>query len=212
MVHIELQDVCKSFKGVPVFQHVNVMIEKGKTYGIMGPNGSGKSVFFKLICGFLKPDTGIVRVDGKEIGLNNRFPDHFGIIIERPGYIANKTGFQNLKELALIKNQIDDQKIRKTMERVGLDPDAKQKVKHYSLGMKQKLALAQAIMEDQQTLILDEPFNALDRTSVDNIRQMLLSFKTEGKTMLITSHNQEDIDILCDHVFEINQYTLQQIK
>ncbi|KHF30229.1 Fluoroquinolones export ATP-binding protein [Anoxybacillus sp. BCO1] len=94
------------------------------------------------------------------------------------------------------------------MEQVGLDPDSKQKVKHYSLGMKQKLALAQAIMEDQQTLILDEPFNALDRTSVDNIRQMLLSFKTEGKTMLITSHNQEDIDTLCDHVFEINQYTL----
>ncbi|WP_257958913.1 ATP-binding cassette domain-containing protein [Bacillus sp. V3-13] len=184
-------------------------MEKGKIYGIIGPNGSGKSVLFKMICGFVFPDNGTITVEGAEIGKSKRFPDNFGIIIDRPGYIANKTGFQNLKELALIRGKISDEKIAETMETVGLQPQAKQKVKNYSLGMKQKLAIAQAIMEEQQVLILDEAFNALDAESVNKIRNLLLSFKDEGRTILITSHNQEDIDILCDHVFRINQYKLE---
>ncbi|KHF29882.1 putative ABC transporter ATP-binding protein YbhF [Anoxybacillus sp. BCO1] len=208
---ISLRNVSKSYKGLTLFQHVNLNVEKGKIYGIVGPNGSGKSVLFKMICGFVFPDEGTIIVNGVEIGKSKRFPDNLGIIIERPGYIPNKTGFQNLKELAMIRGRISDNKIFETMEMVGLQPTAKQKVKHYSLGMKQKLAIAQAIMEDQQILILDEPFNALDAESVNRIRGLLLDFKNEGRTILLTSHNQEDIDILCDYVFRINSYKLEPV-
>ncbi|BBW97129.1 multidrug ABC transporter ATP-binding protein [Geobacillus subterraneus] len=198
LAHIQLNQVSKSFKGETILENVNFSVERGKIYGIIGPNGSGKSVFFKLICGFLLPDQGSVIVDGEVLGTNKRFPSNFGIIIDRPGYIAGKTGFENLKALALIRNQIDDDKIKQTMRMVGLNPESPQKVKHYSLGMKQKLAIAQAIMEDQQTLILDEPFNALDADSVETIRNSLRKFREEGRTILLTSHNQEDIDVLCD--------------
>ena len=212
MPHIQLNQVSKSFKGVTIFENMNFAVEKGKIYGIIGPNGSGKSVLFKLICGFIFPDHGSVIVDGEELGTNKRFPNNFGIIIDRPGYIAGKTGFDNLKALALIRNKINDDKIKKTMKMVGLNPESTQKVKHYSLGMKQKLALAQAIMEDQQTLILDEPFNALDAESVENIRNLLRKFKQEGRTILLTSHNQEDIDILCDEVYRINHFKFEKVK
>jgi ABC-2 type transport system ATP-binding protein len=211
MTVISLNNVSKTYKGLTLFDNVDLKVEKGKIYGIVGHNGSGKSVLFKMICGFVFPDNGTITVEGLEIGKSKRFPDNFGIIIDRPGYIPNKTGFENLKELALIRGKISDEKIRKTMEMVGLQPQAKQKVKNYSLGMKQKLAIAQAIMEDQQVLILDEAFNALDADSVDRVRSILLSFKEEGRTILITSHNQEDINILCDHVFRINKFKLEPV-
>jgi ABC-2 type transport system ATP-binding protein len=211
MTVISLNNVSKTYKGLTLFDNVDLKVEKGKIYGIVGHNGSGKSVLFKMICGFVFPDNGTITVEGLEIGKSKRFPDNFGIIIDRPGYIPNKTGFENLKELALIRGKISDEKIRKTMEMVGLQPQAKQKVKNYSLGMKQKIAIAQAIMEDQQVLILDEAFNALDADSVDRVRSILLSFKEEGRTILITSHNQEDINILCDHVFRINKFKLEPV-
>jgi len=206
-----VKNVSKTYKGLTLFQNVNLDVEKGKIYGIVGPNGSGKSVLFKMICGFVLPDSGAILIDDTISDENKRFPENFGIIIDRPGYIANKTGFQNLKELAVIRDKIDDNKIRVTMELVGLNPQATQKVKNYSLGMKQKLAIAQAIMEDQQVLILDEAFNGLDIESVDRIRELLLAFKKEGRTILMTSHNQQDIDVLCDHVYRINQSKLESI-
>ena len=208
---ITLKNVSKSVKGLTLFNNVDMNIEKGKIYGIVGPNGSGKSILFKMICGFIFTDNGTIFVEGSEVGKIKRFPENFGIIIDRPGYVASKTGFQNLKDLALIRGQISDEKITETMKLVGLDLSAKQKVKNYSLGMKQKLAIAQAIMEDQQVLILDEAFNALDAESVVMIRNILLNFKNEGRTILITSHNQEDIDVLCDEVFRINKYTLESL-
>ncbi|MCB5936465.1 ATP-binding cassette domain-containing protein [Caldibacillus thermoamylovorans] len=208
---IEINQVNKSLKGLMIFENLNFNVEKGKTYGIIGPNGSGKSVLFKLICGFMFPDSGKIIVKGEELGTNKRFPSNFGIIIDRPGYIAGKTGFENLKALAMINNKINDERIKLTMQLLGLQPDAKQKVKNYSLGMKQKLAIAQAIMEDQQTLILDEPFNALDEDSLRNIRQLLLEFKKEGKTILLTSHNREDIELICDEVYKINNYQLERV-
>lgn len=208
---ISLHNVSKGYKGMTLFDNINLTVDKGKIYGIVGPNGSGKSVLFKMICGFIFPDSGSIYSGGVEIGKSKRFPDNFGVIIDRPGYIANKTGFQNLKELAMIRGEISDEKIEKTMKLVGLDFNYKQKVKDYSLGMKQKLAIAQAIMEDQQVLILDEPLNALDEDSVKNIRNLLLQFKDEGRTILMTSHNQEDIKVLCDIVYRINKYKLERI-
>jgi len=208
---IEIHQVNKTLKGLMIFKNLNFSVEKGKTYGIIGPNGSGKSVLFKLICGFMFPDSGKIIVDGEELGTNKRFPSNFGIIIDRPGYIAGKTGFENLKALAMINNKINDERIKLAMQLVGLQPEAKQKLKEYSLGMRQKLAIAQAIMEDQQTLILDEPFNALDEDSLRNIRQLLLKFKKEGKTILLTSHNREDIELICDEVYKINNYQLERV-
>lgn len=209
---IELTNVSKSYKGIPLFENLHFSIESGKIYGLVGPNGSGKSVLFKMMCGFVFPDQGKVRVRSEELQRKNRFPKGFGIIIDRPGYLANKTGFENLNYLAMIQNQITDQQIKEAMLAVGLNPEAPQKVKDYSLGMKQKLALAQAIMEDQDVLLLDEPFNALDIDSVENIRDLLLLLKEKGKTIVLTSHNQEDIDILSDHVFRVRNYGLEQLK
>ncbi|MBJ6361214.1 ABC transporter ATP-binding protein [Paenibacillus sp. GCM10012307] len=208
---IQIENVTKSYKGTILFHEAYAVIEKGKTYGIVGPNGSGKSVLFKMICGFIKPDHGSVKIHPDYRNKHTDFPQKFGIIIDRPGYIAGKTGFENLRKLADIQNLISDKDIKNTLEQVGLQPESTQKVKHYSLGMKQKLALAQAVMENQEVLLLDEPFNGLDQDSVQNIREMLLGFKKIGKTIVLTSHNKEDIDLLCDHVFQINKYQLKQI-
>lgn len=212
MTLIEMKDVSKSYKGLVLFENTDLSIEKGKIYGLIGPNGSGKSVLFKMMCGFVFPDQGTVTVRGIQLGKQNRFPDNFGVIIDRPGYLGNKTGFENLKYLAMIQNQVTDDQIKYAMTAVGLQPAARQKVKNYSLGMKQKLALAQAIMEDQEVLLLDEPFNALDIDSVEKIRDLLFLLKEQGKTIVLTSHNQEDIDILCDHVFRVRNYGLEQLK
>lgn len=209
---IELRNVSKSFKGLPLFEDLSVSFEKGKIYGIVGHNGSGKSVLFKMMCGFVFPEKGGVIVNDEELGKNKRFPENFGIIIERPGYLGDKTGFENLRYLADIQNKISDEKIKEVMEKVGLHFTIKQKVKNYSVGMKQKLAIAQAIMEDQETLLLDEPFNGLDVDSVENIRNLLKSLNREGKTIILTSHNNEDIEILCEHVFRIRNYSLEQLK
>ncbi|MDI3311469.1 MAG: ATP-binding cassette domain-containing protein [Thermoanaerobacterium sp.] len=209
---IELRNISKSYKGLTLFENTSVSFEKEKIYGIIGHNGSGKSVLFKMICGFVFPDHGGIFVNGEELGKNRRFPENFGIIIDKPGYLGDKTGFENLRYLADIQNKISDEKIKETLEKVGLHYTIKQKVKDYSLGMKQKLAIAQAIMEDQEVLLLDEPFNALDVDSVENIRGLLKSLNNEGKTILLTSHNNEDIEVLCDHVFRIRNYKLEQIK
>lgn len=212
MALIELRNVSKSFKGHTLIKNVSTKFHKGKIYGITGRNGTGKSVLFKMICGFIPPDEGNIIIDPNYLEPRTKFPKNFGIIIDRPGYIASKSGFENLKILALIQNIISDEDIQKTMRIVGLDPNNKQKVKNYSLGMKQKLSLAQAIMENQEVLILDEPFNALDSTSVENIRQLLLDYRKQGKTIFITSHNQEDIDILCDHVLTIDNSKLLEVR
>jgi len=208
---IELKNVTKSYKGNVLFDAVDLSIQPGRIVGIVGPNGSGKSVLFKMMCGFVFPDVGEVYVREKQMGKDHRFPEDIGIIIDRPGYIANKTGLENLNELAQIQNKISEETIRKTMLVLGLNPDNQQKVKNYSLGMKQKLAIAQAIMENQQILILDEAFNALDHDSVQSLRELLLTFRDEGKTILITSHNQEDIDYLCEDVYRINRSKLEKI-
>lgn len=208
---IRLSNVSKSFKGMNLFSNINVTFEKGKTYGIMGPNGSGKSVLFKMICGFMNPDDGEIFIDPQFKKDNNDFPENFGIIIDRPGYIGNKTGLENLKSLASIKGEISEKQIYNSMEVVGLDPHIKQKMRNYSLGMKQKVAIAQSFMENQSVLILDEPFNALDADSVKKIRNLLLRFKEEGKTIILTSHNQEDLKILCDEQMRINNFTLETV-
>lgn len=202
--YIEVKDVSKSYGQRILFQDVSLSVDRGKTVGIVGGNGSGKSVLFKILCGFEKPDRGSVSVCGKQLGANGYdFPDNMGIFINAPGFIGIYSGFQNLKFLADIQGKIGEQEIRDAMDKVGLDPDNKTKVDHYSLGMKQKLGLAQAIMEGQDTLILDEPFNALDYKTYEDVKSIIRMLKAEGKTIFLTSHHYKDLEQLCDKIYAI---------
>ena len=202
---IKVENVSKKFGADTALNNVSIEFESGKIYGIVGRNGSGKTVLFKTIIGFLKPTSGKVIVDGKEIGRDTDFADNIGIIIETPGFLSSYTGFKNLEYLASIKNVIGKKEIRESMERVGLDPNSKKKVGKYSLGMRQRLGIAQAIMENPDILILDEPFNGLDKDSVKEMRSLLLSLRDAGKLILLASHNPLDISLLCDSAFEIDR-------
>ena len=193
-----------SFKGKTVLEDVNMRLQEGRIYGIVGDNGSGKTVLLKLICGFMKPDSGTVTVNGKVIGKDADFPENTGFIIEAPGFLPNYSGMKNLEYLASIRGKIGKEQIESAMKTVGLDPSSKLRVGKYSLGMKQRLGIAQAIMENQQLLILDDPMNALDKDAVEEMRKLFLSFKASGKTMLIVSHNEGDISTLCDEVYEFD--------
>lgn len=210
MEHIvEIKNVSKKFGDETVVREVSLSLEPGKIYGIAGKNGSGKTVLFKMVIGFLKPTTGKVFVGGKEIGKDTDFAEEVGIIIETPGFLGGFCGYKNLEYLASIKKQIGKEEIRKSMERVGLDPDSKKKVKKYSLGMRQRLGIAQAIMEHPKLLILDEPMNGLDKEGVSEIRALFLKLKEEGTTILLASHQKEDMDVLCDEVYEMEDGCLR---
>ena len=170
---ISLDQVSKSFSGRRVLSDVSLDVEKGSTVGIVGANGSGKSVLFNIICGFLTPDSGQVYVRGQALGKGRDFPENVGVLINSPGFIGLNTGLQNLRYLAGIRGVAGEKEIRSAMQKTGLDPEDKTKVEHYSMGMKQKLGIAQAIMEDQDILILDEPFNALDYKTYNDTKDIL---------------------------------------
>ena len=202
---IELDQVSKAFSRRTILNDITLTIEAGHTVGIVGSNGSGKSVLFQIICGFLTPDSGTVRVRGDMLGDSRDFPENMGVLINSPGFISLDTGLQNLRYLAGIRGVIGDREIRSAMKKVGLDPDDRTRVEHYSLGMKQKLGLAQAIMEGQDILILDEPFNALDYKTYNDVKEIIRTLQAEGKTILMTSHNYEDIETLCNEVYVLEE-------
>ena len=201
---IKVDKVIKKFGSDIALSNVSIEFERGKIYGIIGRNGAGKTVLFKTMIGFLKPTSGRVIVDGKEIGKDTDFADNIGIIIETPGFLSSYSGYKNLEYLASIKNIIGGKEIKESMERVGLDPNSKKKVGKYSLGMRQRLGIAQAIMENPDILILDEPMNGLDNQGVEDVREILLNLKDEGKSIILASHNKEDIEVLCDEVYEMD--------
>lgn len=210
MAIIEIRDLKKVLNGNILFENVNLDLEKGKIYGFIGQNGTGKSVFFKMICGFMSANQGTIKVFDKRIGKDIDIPDNIGIIIETPGFLEDYNQLENLKYLASIRGKIGEGEIIETLERVGLDLNNKQKVKKFSLGMRQKLAIAQAVMENPKLLILDEPFNGLDQESITSIRALLLQRKEEGATILLTSHLNDDMQILCDEVYEIKNRTMMK--
>ena len=209
---IEINNPEKQFKNQLVLKNINMKFFKGKIYGIIGRNGSGKTVLLKCICGFLRPTSGHVSVNHKIIGQDIDFPQKLGFIIETPGFLMNYSGYKNLKYLASIKKEIDDIAIKEAMELVGLDPEDKKHVGKYSLGMRQRLGIAQAIMEKPDILILDEPMNGLDKSGVEEMRKLFLKIQSEGKLILLTSHNKEDIDVLCDEVYEMDMGNLMRIR
>lgn len=209
---VEISHVTKRFGEDLVLKEVNLALDCGKVYGIVGNNGSGKTVLMKCICGFMPATTGTIRVFGKQIGKDVDFPERLGVIIEAPGFLTNLTGIRNLEILADMRRQITKADARIAMKKVGLDPDMRKPVAKYSLGMRQRLGIAQAIMEDPQLLVLDEPFNGLDKNGVAEIRKILLELRTEGKTILLASHNEEDIRILCDEVYEMDGGVMRRMR
>ena len=189
-VAISVSHVYKSFDGEEVLHDVNHEFEEGKIHGIVGNNGSGKSVLFKCICGLLRPTKGKIMVDYQQVGKDMDFPEDMGIIIETPGFLPYVTGMKNLQILASLNRKINNNQIERIIERVGLDPKLKKPVSKYSLGMRQRLGIAQAIMENPRILILDEPFNGLDKHGVADMRELIKELREQGKTILLASHNQ----------------------
>lgn len=209
---ISVKNVTKKYKEYTVVNDVSLTVEKGGIVGLIGRNGSGKTVLMKMICGLVAPTSGEISVNGKIIGKDIDIPDNIGVIIETPGFLPNFSAFNNLMQLAKINRKIGKKEIRNAIQKVGLNPDDKKHVGKYSLGMRQRLGLAQAIMEDPDLLILDEPMNGLDKESVSEIREYLLELKKCGKTILLTSHSAEDIDVLCDMVYEMNKGNISKVR
>lgn len=205
---IIIENATKKFGTQTVLNKVSLTLEDGKIYGFVGQNGCGKTVLFKSICGFIYLDRGTITVDGKVIGKDIDIIKDAGIIIESPGFLPNYSAFKNLKFLTMIKDNIGDEQIKSTLISVGLDPESKKVVGKFSLGMRQRLGIAQAIMENPHILILDEPMNGLDKRGVEDIRKILMDLKKKGKLILLASHNPLDIDILCDCVYELDAGTI----
>ena len=207
---IEVSHVNKNFRDNKVLKDVSLRCESGKIYGLVGHNGSGKTVLFKIICGFLSCDEGTVSVDGKIMGKDKDMLTEAGIIIEDPGFLRNWSAYHNLEFLYTIRNKKDKAYLYSVLKKVGLDPKMKRPVGKFSLGMRQRFAIAQAIMEDPGILILDEPMNGLDKNGVEEIRRLLLQMKQENKLIILASHNREDIEVLCDEVYEMEDGVLQK--
>lgn len=211
-MNIVVDNVTKVLKGVTVLENVSYEFTNGNIYGIVGKNGCGKTMLMRAICGLIKPTEGKILIDGKELHKDISFPPNIGIIIEKPEFLGYLTGFENLKRLAEINNKISDDKIREYMKMFSLNPDSKLHTRKYSLGMKQKIGIIQAIMEDPDILILDEPFNAIDEETVEMVHSLLLEYKNNGKLIMVTSHHKEDIDSVCDHVIHMQEGKIKKMS
>ena len=205
MSYIEVSNVSKKYKDKMLVEDVSFIVEKGEILGIVGLNGSGKTVLLKCICGLMDYSAGTIKVDGKVIGRECEYPKNMGVIIETPGFLPYHSGYKNLEYLASLRKKITKQDIKDVLVKVGLAGEEKKLVAKYSLGMRQRLGIAQAIMENPELLILDEPMNGLDKEGIVDVRKLLLDMKAEGKTMIVTSHNEEDIKVLCDKVIEMDK-------
>ena len=208
-MHIELNHVSKIIKKNTILTNVNLEFEGGRTYGLVGTNGSGKTMLMRLLAGLIKASEGEIIVDGRKVEYGRKLYFDMGVIIEKPEFFNDLTGMENLEMLSKLKGKITREEMRKAMERVQLDPENRKKVKEYSLGMRQRLGIAQAIMEDPDVLILDEVTNALDEDGISMVYDVLKEEKEKGKIIVISSHNRQDIDTLCDEIYLVKNHTLQ---
>ena len=202
---IQVNNLSLRIKNDLILSDINIHVKKGEITGIVGRNGCGKTMLMKCITGFVKPTEGEVIFGGKKIGRDTDFPDNTGIIIETPTFIPYYSGMRNLKELTMLKKKIGKKEIEDILKVVGLYENRNKHVHKYSLGMRQRLGIAQALMENPDTLILDEPMNGLDKECVAMVRNILMDLKEQGKTILLVSHNSEDIGILCDKIYEMDK-------
>lgn len=201
---IEIKNVTKKFKDITAIESANMVLEEGKIYGFVGHNGSGKSVLLKIICAFYEPTSGEVLFDGVNVIKENSYPPDTRALIEKPNFLLEITGRENLLLLAQIQNRIGEKEVDEILKVVGLEKVANKKYYQYSLGMKQKLGIAQVLMEDPKIMIFDEPFNGLDEESTKKIRSILLQEKKKGKIIVIATHIKEDVSILCDEIYKFN--------
>ncbi|MCR4670525.1 MAG: ATP-binding cassette domain-containing protein [Saccharofermentans sp.] len=203
MSEIRIEGLNKSIKGAVILKDINMTLTSGKIYGFKGKNGSGKTMLMRAISGLILPDSGFVIINGRELHKDITFPQSMGILIENPSFLPQYTGLKNLKLLADLTDNISIKDIRIALERVGLDPDDKRTYRKYSLGMKQKLGIANAIMGEPDIIILDEPINALDEESAHNIKKVLLEIRDRDKLIIIACHDKEELEFLSDIIYEI---------
>lgn len=212
MMIIETDRITKRFGAETVLRDVSISLEARQIHGFIGQNGSGKTMLLRIICGLYRPTSGIVKVRGKIVGKDMEFPDSMGILIESPGFIPYYSAMKNLKILSGIKGKLPRSALESAMEKVGLDPALRKSVGKYSLGMRQRLGIAQAIMEEPEIIILDEPMNGLDKSGMKEMRQLFMRLKDEGRTILLASHNMQDIEELCDTVFEMDAGVIARVR
>ena len=211
-MEIIVKDLSKKFKKVTILENINMKFESGKIYGIVGRNGSGKSVFLKILCSFYKPTTGEILFDNINYNSNNNFPPSVRALIENPTFFPDLTGFENLKLLSSIQNKIGDEEIIKTLDQVNLLSEKDKKYSEYSLGMKQKLGIAQVLMENPDVMIFDELFNGIEEKTVEKIRNILLELKNQNKIIIVTSHIKEDIGVLSNEVYKFDCGRVERVK
>ena len=211
MAMISVEHVSLTIGTAQILRDVSARFEEGQIHGIVGRNGSGKTMLMKCICGFIRPDSGKILVDGKQVGRDVDFPPDLGLLIETPGFVPYYSGLKNLELLAAINRRVSKERLNACMEQIGLGDAKNKRVSKYSMGMRQRLGIAQAIMENPRLLILDEPLNGLDEQGVEDIRALLLELRGQGKTILLSSHNREDIDLLCDSVCKMEGGVLTRL-
>ena len=209
---ILLENVFVNLSRRAILKDVSAQFDDGHIHGIIGNNGSGKSVMFKTICGFIRPARGRVTLGGVDYAAMHKFPPHMGLLIESPGMLPECSGYENLMRLASIRGLITRKDVCNAISTVGLDPRDRRTVSKYSLGMKQRLGIAQAIMENPDILLLDEPMNGLDNAGVREMRELFKSMRAQGKTILLASHNPLDIEELCDTVCEMDGGVLSRVR
>lgn len=206
-----IKNLVKKYKQSTILNNISVSFESGEIHGLIGRNGSGKTVFLKCVCGLIPHTSGSISINNKIIGKDMEIAPDTGAIIESPGFLMGYSGYENLKMLSMFKKVISKDQIKEVMTSVGLDSNDKKHVRHYSMGMKQRLGLAQAIMESPSLLILDEPMNGLDNQGVQDFRSILMNLKSKGTTIILATHNMEDINLLCDHVYQMDAGVLKPL-
>lgn len=204
MRYIEIKNYTKKLKGKEVLKEINIRFEQGHVYGLKGKNGSGKTMLMRAISGLIHSTEGTVEIDGKILGRDMAYPESMGLLLENPAFLSGETGFQNLRILARLRNKIGEQEVREAITDVGLDPDDKRKYYKYSLGMKQKLGIAAAIMEKPDIIILDEPINALDSETAEKIKNIVIREKERGAIIILACHDAEELEFLSDTIVEIS--------
>lgn len=205
MMNIKISHVSKTIKNNPVIKDISMELQSGAVYGFKGINGSGKTMLMRLISGLIRPTQGEISMNGKILGKDISFPNSIGVFLENPAFLEAYSGFNNLKLLASIKSVASDDDIRNTLLRVGLDPDSNKKYKKYSLGMKQRLGIAAAIMEKPEIVILDEPTNSLDEDGVDLVKHIVRNEKERGALVIVSCHDEEILKGMSDEVFLLEQ-------
>lgn len=203
--NIKIVNYCKKIRKKVILEDINMELSGGKVYGLKGKNGSGKTMLMRAVCGLILPTSGYVSIDGKIIGWDISFPPSVGVMIENPSFIDGYTGFRNLKLIASINNRINDERIKETLAQVGLEWDDKRTYHKYSLGMKQRLGIAAAVMEKPRIVILDEPVNALDEFGAEMVRDILAKLKEDGSVIIIACHDTEELKYLSDEIFTVSE-------